>query len=270
MSAIEERSTGGRSQVLGEVLGLVAGFCACLVLSSLRPLSAEEPDAFIATIDRVKQSIGAVTCARAGGERRIELGPVHGTAFFIDPHGIFLTAGHVIKGLVDAGEDKACKMPAVLVPVNKWAVEKLDLFGLRFVPSDCKVGEAADLARCTTVEDPTTIDKIVLKPTALVIDDAIQPEGTSVAFSGFPVNALTPYTARANIAGYQVSGTGSQALQAFGIVLDKPVWPGASGAPVYLQDGRVAGMMLQRGTGEAFGLAFARSGARIRDFLNGP
>ena len=141
---------------------------------------------------------------------------------------------------------------------------------MRFVPSDCKVDEASDLARCKTVEDPTAIGKIGSKPAALVIEDVIQPEGTPVAFSGFPVNALTPYTARANIAGYQVSGTGSEPLQAFGIVLDKSVWPGASGAPVYLQDGRVIGMMLQRGTGETLGLAFARSGARIHDFLNGP
>ena len=261
---------GGRTLVWGEVVRLVAAFCVCLVLSGLHPLSAEETDAFIATIDRVKQSTGAVTCAHAGGDRRIELSPVHGTVFFIDTHGVFLTAGHVIKGFVDARENKKCEMSAVLVPVNKWAVEKLDLFAMRFAPSDCKVDEAADLARCKTVEDPTAIGKIASKPAALVIEDVIQPEGTPVAFSGFPVNALTPYTARANIAGYQVSGTGSEPLQAFGIVLDKSVWPGASGAPVYLQDGRVIGMMLQRGTGETLGLAFARSGARIHDFLNDP
>jgi S1-C subfamily serine protease len=254
---------------------LLSAFCACLVLnclvlSSPLPIRAEELDAFIGTIDRVKQSIGAVTCAHAGGDRRIELGPVHGTVFFIDTHGVFLTAGHVIKGFVEVRENKNCEMPAVLVPVNKWAVEKLDLFALRFVPSDCKVDEAADVARCKTAEDPTTIDKIASKPAALVVEDDIQPDGTPVAFSGFPVNALIPYTARANIAGYQVTATGSQALQVFGIVLDKAVWPGASGGPLYREDGRVIGMMLQRGTGDTAGLAFARPGARINDFLNRP
>src|SRR5438552_7874877 len=94
---------GGRTLVWGEVVRLVA-FCVCLVLSGLHPLSAEETDAFIATIDRVKQSIGAVTCAHAWGDRPIELGPVHGTVFFIDTHGVFLTAGHAIKGFVDARE----------------------------------------------------------------------------------------------------------------------------------------------------------------------
>jgi S1-C subfamily serine protease len=239
-----------------------------VVLGAPVSLRAEEPDAFIATIERIKQSIGAITCAHAGGERRIELGPVHGTAFFIDTHGVFLTAGHVIKGFIEAGQNKSCEVPAVLVPVNKWTVEKLNLFGLRFVPSDCKVDDGADLARCKTVEDPTAIDKIASKPAALVVETAIQPDGTPVAFSGFPVNALTPYTARANIAGYQGTGTGSQALQVFAIVLDKAVWPGASGGPLYREDGRVIGMMLQRGTGDIAGLAFARPGARIHDFLN--
>src|SRR5438477_8116319 len=59
---------GGRTLVWGEVVRLVAAFCVCLVLSGLHPLSAEETDAFIATIDRIKQSIGAVTCAHASGD----------------------------------------------------------------------------------------------------------------------------------------------------------------------------------------------------------
>src|SRR5205085_7888544 len=67
---------------------------------------------------------------------------------------------------------------------------------MRFIPSDCKLDDAADLARCKTVEDPTLIGRLASKPAALVIEDVIQPEGTPVAFSGFPVNALTPYTAR--------------------------------------------------------------------------
>jgi len=226
---------------------------------------------FISTIEKVKQAIGPVICPHVAAEHKIEVGPVHGTAFFIDTRGVFLTAGHVIKGLLEAGEGKHCEAPAVFVPRNEWTLEKFDFFALRFTPSDCKLDEGADLARCKTIDDPALVDKIVSKPAALTIVGDIQPDGTPVAFSGFPVNALIPYTARANVAGYQLVGTGTpQHLQAFGIVLDKAVWPGASGGPVYRQDGRVIGMLLQRGTGETAGLAFARHGARINDFLSAP
>jgi hypothetical protein len=204
-------------------------------------------------------------------QRTIEVGAVNGTAFFIDTHGVFLTAGHVIKGLLEGGKDKNCEMPAVFVPINRWTVERLNLYAMRFIPSDCKLDEIADLARCKTVEDPTDVGNIASKPTALTIEGDIQPDGTQVAFTGFPLNALIPYTARANVAGYQVVEIRlHQDLQVFGFVLDKSAWPGASGGPVYRLDGRVIGMVLQRGSGDASGLAFARHGARINDFLSRP
>ena len=249
----------------GRYLAVFLVGCACRLL--VAPVHAQPADPFISTFEKVKTAIAPVTCPHATGPRVIEFGAVHGTAFFINTQGVFLTAGHVIKGLLEGAKEKNCETAAVLVPANRPTLESLNLYALRFTPADCRVDESADLARCRTLEDPTDLAKIVPKPTALTIESDVEPDGTPVAFSGFPVNGLTPYTARANIAGYQgIEMRPNEGSQVHAIVLDKSAWPGASGGPVYGVDGRVMGMLLQT----ASGLAFARHGARIHDFLTAP
>ena len=122
-------------------------------------------------------------------------------------------------------------MPTLLIRVDGSSFEILNLYGLKFVASDCRIDDTADIARCKTIEDPSKAGKIVT-PTALEIASEIRPDGTPVAFSGFPVNGLIPYTARANIAGYQVvEMSPKQGLHLRMLVLDKPAWPGSSGGP---------------------------------------
>ena len=156
-------------------------------------------------------------------------------------------------------------MPTVLIRVDGSSFEILNLYGLKFVASDCRIDDTADIARCKTIEDPSKAGKIVTQPTALEIASDVRPDGTAVAFSGFPVNGLIPYTARANIAGYQVVEMGPKhGLHLRMLVLDKQAWPGSSGGPVYGVDARVVGMLLQAGNG----LAFARPGARLNEFVS--
>jgi S1-C subfamily serine protease len=155
-------------------------------------------------------------------------------------------------------------MPAVLIRLDGSSFEILNLYGLKFVASDCRIDGTADIARCKTIEDPSKAGKIVTKPTALEIASDVRPDGTPVAFSGFPVNGLIPYTARANIAGYQVVEMDPNRDQLRMLVLDKPAWPGSSGGPVYGVNGCVVGMLLQTG----IGLAFARPGARLNEFVS--
>ena len=229
------------------------------------PVYGLQPDDFRSAIEKIKSGVAPVTCAHVTAANRFDV-RVHGTAFFIDPHGAFVTATHVIKSIAET-KDKSCETPAVLVRTDRSAFTSLNLYGLKFIASDCRIDESADIAQCKTVVDPTEDKKIVAKPAALTIASDLLPDGTPVAFTGFPVNGLVPYTARAIIAGYQfIDGSPKQGLQAQMVVLDKQAWPGSSGGPVYRVDGRVVGMLLQAGNG----LAFARPGARLNEFLKGP
>jgi S1-C subfamily serine protease len=235
-------------------------FGACCLFAA--KLHAQQPDDFIKTIEKIKTGIAPVTCAHATVSSKFDVG-IRGTAFFIDSHGAFLTAAHVVKGV----EDKGCETPAVLVRADEAASGNLNFYGLKFLASDCRIDETADIARCQTVEDPTGAKKIVTKPGALTITSDVQPDGTPVAFSGFSLDGLMPYTARANVAGYQViEMSPKQGLQVHMLVLDKPAWTGASGGPVYGIDGRVMGMLLRTGSG----FAFARHGGLLKEFLSGP
>jgi len=228
------------------------------------PVHGQQPDQFISTIEKIKVGIAPVTCGHLTAPSKFDVA-VHGTAFFIDAHGGFLTAAHVIKGIDD---HKTCETPAVLVRVDEaGSAGTSNLYGLKFVASDCRVDETTDIARCKTVEDPTGTEKIGAAPTALTVAGDVMPVGTPVAFTGFPLNGLTSYTARANIAGYQgIEPTSKQGFRAYTLVLDKSAWPGSSGGPVYGVDGRVMGLLLQTGSG----LAFARHGARLKELVNSP
>jgi S1-C subfamily serine protease len=224
------------------------------------PIHGQQPDEFISTIEKIKSGVAPVTCAYTAAPSQVNV-KVHGTAFFVDAHGVFVTAAHVIQGALD---NKACETPALLVRVNASVLGRLNLYGLKFVASECRVDETADIARCKTIADPSEDANIVAKPIFLTITSDIMPEGTPVAFTGFLVNGLIPYTARANIAGYQFGGSEKQGLEVQMLVLDKPAWSGSSGGPVYASNGHVIGLLLQTGNG----LAFARHGGRLKEFLN--
>ena len=91
---------------------------------------------------------------------------------------------------------------------------------------------------------------------------AAQPDGTALAFTGFPLDNTTPISAKGFVAAYHYHGTTPDE-----VLIDKNAWPGASGSPLYLANGRVVGMMTKTGTGAASGLSHARAAARIVAFL---
>src|SRR5215467_3485659 len=99
----------------------------------------------------------------------------------------------------------------------------------------------------------------------VVLEIAIQPEGTPIAFTGFPLSTPVPITSVGQIAGYTdvIEGRGPQR-----ILIDKGAGQRASGSPIYnLENGKVVGIMLQRGTGASAGLAFGITSQFIQDFL---
>jgi len=74
------------------LIGLLT-HCACCLLTA--QVHAQQTDQFITTIEKIKTGIAPVACTRAAAATNFDVG-VHGTAFFIDTHGAFLTAAHVI------------------------------------------------------------------------------------------------------------------------------------------------------------------------------
>jgi V8-like Glu-specific endopeptidase len=88
------------------------------------------------------------------------------------------------------------------------------------------------------------------------------PDGTPVFFTGFPLQATDPVTSMGSIAGYPADNSYST------VIIDKNAWPGASGSPIYLFDGRtVIGMVTRTGTGDSAGLSFGIAGERIATVL---
>ena len=111
----------------------------------LAEVHAQQYDMFGETIDIIKPAIAPVTCTHPTSQRTAEVGATNGTAFFIDTHGVFLTASHVISGFLQGGKYDDC-VPSVYVPIDGWSVKELKLQALRFVPSDCRLDETTDLA----------------------------------------------------------------------------------------------------------------------------
>jgi hypothetical protein len=160
-------------------------------------------DDFATAIDNTKTAIAPVFCLTPGGDPSQPKIDYEGSVFFLDGHGSFLTAAHVIKAFLPPQRFSGCQIPAVYVPrEGQWHTPPQDMRWHKFAPSDCMLNEDYDLARCKTVEDLANDVKESFHPMLFVIDDDIKHDGTPVAFSGFPLSNQIPLTAIGNIAGY--------------------------------------------------------------------
>jgi S1-C subfamily serine protease len=228
------------------------------VASAPVPAPLTNTDPFIATISVMQRSVFPVVCLTLGQNNTASLNSVEGTGFFVAQDGVFITAGHVINGIVGPRQRPAqpCLTSAIYLPANGW--QGADIRWFKFVPGECAIVSDFDIARCRTIE------RINVPFTPVRFEDGEQPVGTSVAFTGFPLQNPTPVTARGYVAVY----TSQDArLGRLDLVIDRATWPGASGSPVYLADGRVIGILLKRGTGEGAGITFARPSRFIRELV---
>jgi S1-C subfamily serine protease len=218
---------------------------------------------FVSIVDHLKGATVPIVCVGQNPDGTAFLIPVEGTGFFLSDDGDIVTAGHVAQGLFAPGRIPACPIPAIYIPIGGWdeTAASVDL-RVSFI-NRCWWSDT-DIGVCNLKENPFTITAITKKPIIAVLEGSLQQEGSVVAFSGFPLTFLQPITSQGIVGAYQgvEPKVGPKVM-----VLDKNAWPGASGSPVYNINGKIVGMVVQRGFNDATGLAFARTSAFIERFL---
>ena len=246
-----------------EAASLVAWFCILPpggIALNAAPANAVDP--FIAAIETLKHSVGSMDCLAVNGAEAKLLKRI-GSAFLISESGDFLTAAHVVMDM-QKGND-SCPTPAITLPTGDWHPEAPteNMLWFPFKTEDCSVDNAVDVAQCRPSGDlPARIRKLHLK--AVQFEWNIPPNGTQVAFAGFPLEARDPMTFRAHVAAYRGEWLDERKPE---LVLDHSSLPGFSGSPVFLADGKVVAVLVRDGKPEADGTAIARPVEVLRKVL---
>ena len=227
--------------------------------SLAEPLRAA--DSFIATVEAMKHSVAPVVCLDGDGPKST-IQDLEGTAFFISGAGDFLTAAHVIDGVQNHAH--SCPVTAIYLPPDHWDPESSEelLAWYPFAVANCVVERGLDVARCNPLADLSLRkESFVIRP--VDFEWSSQPDGTLIAFTGFPLESRDPLTSRGGIAAYR-----RRSPDNLDLIIDQAAWPGASGSPVYLSDGRVVGILLARGAGDGAGTAIVRPAQSLKRFLD--
>ncbi len=233
---------------------------------TLAPLRCLAQESFVKAIDSMKRSVAPVVCLTVGEDGAGKLDIIAGSAFFVSSDGTFVTARHVLAEMEPSPFRRPCNVAAIYFPLKgKWPDDGrlADAKWFTFPLDKCLMSnQTVDLARCKTKDDLSR-QKDIAAPIPVTIDSVLPPEGIDVAFMGFPLQISLPRASRATIAGYGSRDN----VETTEMVIDRATWPGASGSPVFLMNGHVVGVVLARGTNDAAGLAFARTGNELDKFL---
>jgi hypothetical protein len=245
----------------------VAGCVRQRVTNPLPPTPKREQSSFVDAITNIKNSIAPVVCVQTHPTGDWELRSIEGTAFFVAADGSFITPNHVLEGLTNPNRRTPCPMAAVYIPEDRvWHTDRANfrIHYALFLSQTCRHDAHLDIAFCTPLPGGMTLPGgTTIVTTPVVFENNLPSDGSPVAFSGFPLSNVAPISAVGFVAGYQ----GTDDLGTFTIIVDRSTWPGASGSPIYLPNGRVIGMVLARGTGEGIGLTYGRVGHFVYDFL---
>lgn len=222
---------------------------------------------WVETIKDIKRSVVPVVCGYTDNRGKWNIADVEGTGFFVDRRaGRFVTASHVLDGLdtfKKQSPEHSCEA-AIYIPSEGWEkVGKVIDFEY-FTFNKCVRSVGADVAVCTLIENPFTSPRLAKNLIEEVSFAAGKvPDGTAAAFTGFPLQRTTPITSIGNVAGRATEDNDPW----FFYLLDKTAWLGASGSPVYTEDGKVIGMITRTGTDDSAGIGFARCSAAIQNLL---
>jgi len=247
------------------ITALLTMTLCCTAVLGQKTVSTFPPDPSLAAIEKMKRSVTALACLSVNGADSQILARI-GTAFFISDKGDFLTAAHVILNVQKS--QRPCPIFAVIIPVENWQPDVRAELGVwwPFSVSDCRIDTDLDLAACSTTEDLSVARSGLYSKIAPVkLESRIPPDGTQVAFTGFPLDFRDPMTIRASVAAHRTLWRGDMSIGE--LVLDRAAWPGSSGSPVYLSDGSVIGVMIATGKDEASEVAVARPALFISDKL---
>lgn len=216
----------------------------------------------IDTIDQIKYATVPIVCGSLDEGGIFNVSIIMGSGFFLNSEGYFLTADHVIGALekFDKGKEQYC--PAVYMADGGWrkthSIHQFSIY--KFDSDSCLRNREADIAVCKTGVNPF-LDELLKKKLRFLTFGTFSDvkDGTPIAFTGFPLDSLSPLTSKGNIASFFEKEQK--------IVIDKSSWPGASGSPIYLSNGNVVGIMIQRGINDAIGLGYATTAESVMEFL---
>jgi hypothetical protein len=226
----------------------------------------ENAGMFTKAIEQAKQFVIPVVCFGENPDTKVAyLISVEGTGFFVSGDPRVITAGHVAKAFNMKDRIPHCAFPAIYVPIDGWDSSSSKVQIRYVLITVCDIGESLDIAACYLAEDVTNSAAIKAKPKAADLDGSIYPDGTPVAFTGFPLSFVQPITSQGIIGTYRGP---NPTLGPTELVVDKNAWPGASGSPIFDVNGRVVGMIIQRGFNDSSGLAFAIPSGVIKKFLS--
>lgn len=241
--------------------------CAVWLLASAGTLTVvgqgASAQSFTGAIQGMKRSVIPIACISVNGTVAETLS-VEGTGFFVAADGTFITANHVIEGMVSPTRKAPCPHTAFYLPqTGGWSVGEATFRSDYYVfhASDCQRDADIDVARCRSVRPVGSAHKIV----PVIFEAELQPDGTPVAFTGFPLQFQIPLSSVGNVSGYartREDGRGPRS-----IIMDKEAWPGASGSPLYLANGKVVGLLRLRGINDGTGRTIGTPSRLIEEFL---
>jgi S1-C subfamily serine protease len=263
VSQLQRRQHGCEASAwAGGLVGLLWIFCPLGAAQKVSPTLRADP--FIQAVQTLKHSVAHVDCLAVSDDDP-ELIDRVGSAFFISEAGEFLTAAHVVMEMQKS--TRQCPTSAVTLAFEDWSpqarTEKMAWFV--FKASNCRVDTALDVAVCPLSKDSSAKRwdlHLLVEP--VQFEWKIPPDGTPVAFTGFPLRARDPMTFRAAVAVYLIPWNGESIPE---LILDHSALPGFSGSPVYLADGKIVGILVQRTQGEAAGITIARPASVFRAMI---
>jgi V8-like Glu-specific endopeptidase len=212
----------GSAALIGAVIALLATHTTATAQTITQRISA-----------RVSLSTAPIVCVDPAAPQSHGL-DIDGTAFFLSQTGEVLTAAHVLQDFMPEGKLHKCVV-AIAFQVGGWNSKEHSYRSFRFDLTKCQIDAARDIGLCTTDVDLTQVGEGEFEPPTLQLDTRRPSDVEEVAFSGFPVVASTPVTARGTVASYSPNL----------LIIDcDAAWPGNSGSPVYDSKGDVLGMIL--------------------------